>query len=259
MRSFPSFSSFHLALYGFSLLLLLLAVRGNAQEAIEVGSFSKAATDAVFPEGWEPLDLAGIERKTKYSLVKDNGVLVVRADSENTASAMFYRIKIDLKKTPIVQWHWKINRVLSKGDATKRDGDDYPARFYIFFEYDASRLSWFERISYESYYHIHGEYPPLAALNYIWANKLPVGTLIPNVYSERVQMYVLQSGNKQAGQWVVQQRNIYDDYVRAFGEEPPAILGIAFMTDTDNTGEAATAFYGDVRLLPRIEKESQNQ
>lgn len=236
--------------YLFFILSIWVVSSSHAQEVIEVGTFSTATTDAVFPEGWEPLNLGGAERKTQYSLVKDDGVLVARAESINAASAMFYPIEINLKKTPIVEWRWKIKNTLKKGDALRRDGDDYPARFYVFFDYDASKLSWFERIGYESYYQLYGEYPPLAALNYLWANKLPVGTLVPNIYSERVQMFAVRSGSKKIGQWVTQQRNIYKDYVRAFGEEPPKVLGIAFMTDTDNTGEKATAYFGDIRLLP---------
>mgnify|MGYP001987587632 CR=1 FL=1 len=33
-----------------------------------------------------------------------------------------------------------------------------------------------------------------------------------------------------------------------FGETPPAIVGIAIMSDADNTGEQATAWYGDLVL-----------
>jgi hypothetical protein len=36
------------------------------------------------------------------------------------------------------------------------------------------------------------------------------------------------------------------DYRAAFGEDPPPINGVAIMTDTDNTGESATAYYGDI-------------
>jgi len=39
-----------------------------------------------------------------------------------------------------------------------------------------------------------------------------------------------------------------EDYKQAFGKEPPMISGIAIMTDTDNTGESATAYYGDILL-----------
>ena len=239
------------ALYKVKLLFLsmLWPVLVSAQEVIDVGAFSKASSNAVLPAGWEPLNLGGGERDSEYSLVKDDGVLVVRAESNASASAMVYPIKIDLEKTPIIQWRWKINHIIEKGDATRKDGDDYPARLYILFEYDVSRLSWFEKIAYEGYHLLYGVYPPLAALNYLWANKLPVGSVVPNIYSKRVQMFAVRSGNMEAGKWVTQERNIYDDYLRAFGEAPPAVAGIAIMTDTDNTGESVTAYYGDIHLL----------
>ena len=233
----------------FLVLLMLLPVVVLAQDVVEVGSFSKATSDAVLPTGWEPLNLGGAERHSEYTLVEDDGVLVMRADSDNAASALFYPLKIDLEQTPIVQWRWKIGNLLEKGDATRKDGDDYPARLYIIFDYDASRLSWFEKLEYETYHLLTGTYPPLAALNYLWANKLPVGSLIPNTYSSRVQMFAVRSGDAQLGEWVIQERNIYEDYLRAFGEVPPDVVGIAIMTDTDNTGEQATAYYGDIRLL----------
>jgi len=47
-------------------------------------------------------------------------------------------------------------------------------------------------------------------------------------------------------QWVTEERNLYEDYKKAFGLEPPMISGVAIMTDTDNTGDSATAFYGDI-------------
>jgi len=230
-------------------LCMILPDISLAQDTIKVGLFSEASSDAVLPAGWEALNLGEAERHSEYILVEDDGVLVVQAVSENAASAMVYPIKVDLKKTPIVQWRWKIDNILNKGDAARKEGDDYPARLYILFDYDASRLSWFEKLEYEAYYLLTGIYPPLAALNYLWANKLPVGTLVPNIYSERVQMYAVNSGSEKIGEWVTQQRNIYEDYLQAFGEEPPAIAGIAIMTDTDNTGEKATAYYGDIRLL----------
>jgi len=43
-------------------------------------------------------------------------------------------------------------------------------------------------------------------------------------------------------------RDLRADFRRAFGEEAPALIGIAIATDTDNTGENARAWYGDVRL-----------
>jgi hypothetical protein len=61
-------------------------------------------------------------------------------------------------------------------------------------------------------------------------------------------MIALQSGNARANQWIDEKRHIAEDYRRVFGREPPPVMGIAIMTDTDNTGESATAYYGDITL-----------
>lgn len=231
------------------ILFVLFPMFTVAQEIVDVGSFSTSTTDAVYPAGWEPLNLGGAEHQTEYTLVEDGGMYVMRAESNNSASALTYPLKIDLKKTPIIQWSWKIDNVIVKGDAMRKDGDDYPARLYIIFDYDASQLSWFEKLEYEAYHLLNGTYPPVAALNYLWANKLPVSSLVPNIYSARVQMFAIRSGGTELGKWVNEERNIFEDYLHAFGEEPPVVAGIAIMTDTDNTGERATTYYGDIRLL----------
>jgi hypothetical protein len=139
-----------------------------------------------------------------------------------------------------------VGNLLEKGDVHKKEGDDYPARIYITFEYDPSKLSFFEKVKYETVRLLYGQYPPLAAINYIWESKAPVGTMVPNPYTDRVMMFVVESGTAKLNQWVVEERNIYEDYKKAFGAEPPMISGVAIMTDTDNTGESATAHYGDI-------------
>jgi len=42
--------------------------------------------------------------------------------------------------------------------------------------------------------------------------------------------------------------------MQAFGTEPLKISGVAIMTDTDNTGESATAYYGDIvfKTVPSV-------
>jgi hypothetical protein len=51
------------------------------------------------------------------------------------------------------------------------------------------------------------------------------------------------------GQWLDEKRNLLEDYRKRFGEDPPKAGAVAIMTDTDNTGEQAVAWYGPVRLL----------
>ena len=59
-------------------------------------------------------------------------------------------------------------------------------------------------------------------------------------------MIVVESGPEKVNQWVNEERNVLEDYRKAFGEDPPLVSGVALMTDTDNTGESATAYYGDI-------------
>jgi hypothetical protein len=222
------------------------AAQAQSKTTIEVGKFSASAAGQKLPDGWKPLTFKKIEKHTTYKLVRDNDTVVIKAVAEASASGLAREIKINPKEYPIVQWRWKVMNILKNGEVRRKDGDDYPARIYITFEYDPSKLSFFEKAKYEAIRLLYGEYPPLAAINYIWESKAPVGTIVPNPYTDRVMMFVIESGSAKLDQWVNEERNVYDDYKKAFKEEPPMISGVAIMTDTDNTGESAIAFYGDI-------------
>ncbi len=228
--------------------LLLILFSGNAlcADVIEVGEFSAATMGETFPPGWKPLTFKKIEKHTTYTLVKDDHTVVVKAVAEASASGLTREVKINPKEYPIVQWRWKVANILKKGDVRKKEGDDYPARIYITFEYDPSKLSVFEKTKYQAIKLLYGQYPPLAAINYIWESKAPVGKMVPNPFTDRVMMFVVESGATKLNQWVNEERNICGDFKKAFKEEPPTISGVAIMTDTDNTGESATAYYGDI-------------
>ena len=215
-------------------------------EVIEVGKFSAEAVGNTLPAGWKPLTFKKIEKHTAYTLVQDGHTVVVKAMAESSASGLVREIKINPKEYPIVEWRWKMSNILKKGDVHHKEGDDYPARIYITFEYDVSKLGFFERAKYEAIRLLYGQYPPLDAINYIWESKAPIGTMVPNPYTDRVVMFVVESGEEKVNQWVSEKRNVYEDYKKAFGQEPPMISGVAIMTDTDNTGESATAYYGDI-------------
>ena len=234
-----------------SLLFLMThaAALAETPSVIEVGPFSSEPATKPLPALWEPLNFKNIERHTQYQLVEEDGPVVVKATAEASASGLIRKIRIDPKQYPMVQWRWKVANIIEKGDVSRKEGDDYPARIYITFEYDSSRVSFSEKIKYKLAKLFYGEYPPLATINYIWASHAPQGLVVPNPYTDRAMMVVVQSGKKKLNTWIDEQRNIFDDYRRAFKEEPPMISGVAIMTDTDNTGESATAYYGDIRFL----------
>ena len=237
-------------LLGVLLPAILLAspavIQADEAPKIEVGKFSALTPGGALPPEWQPLTFKKIKSYTTYTTVKDNGTSVVKAVSKASASGLIRKIRIDPKKFPIITWRWKVANTLLKGDVTSKQGDDYPARLYITFAYDPAKINWVDKLKYKTARLLYGEYPPLNAINYIWASKAPAGSMTPNPYTERAHMIVLQSGPKRLNQWVVEERNIFQDYQKAFGTEPPFISGVAVMTDTDNTAENATAYYGDI-------------
>jgi hypothetical protein len=175
---------------------------------------------------WEEKSFEG---NTRYEVTKEDGHACIKAASNASASGLYYKIKFDPRDYPILTWRWKVNHVLSRGDALHKDGDDYAARVYVVFP---SLAFWRTK-----------------ALNYIWANKLPLGEAVPNPFTANAMMIAVESGPERTGQWVEETRNIFQDYRRYFGKDPPRAGAIAIMTDTDNTGESATAWYGPIRII----------
>ncbi|MGB5054914.1 MAG: DUF3047 domain-containing protein [Nitrospirales bacterium] len=222
------------------------AVIAASPDHLVVGNFSIANPGEPFPQGWKPLTFDNIPEQTLYDLVKDEQQVVVKAVSRQSSSGLTREISIDPKEYPVIAWRWKVENILQKGDVAQKSGDDYPARLYITFQYDSSQVGFFEKAKFETIKLIYGQYPPIGAINYIWESKSPIGTMVPNPYTDRVYMFVTESGSAKLNQWVTEERNIYEDYKKAFGEDPPNISGVAIMTDTDNTKESAVAYYGDI-------------
>lgn len=219
-------------------------------EFLYIGQFSKADAGDGIPAGWEPLTFDKIKNHTDYRLVDDSGITVVQAKSDASASGLIRKMRIDPRKYPVIEWRWKATNVYEKGDVTRKSGDDYPARIYIAFEYDPKNVGFLERTKFKAIKMLYGEYPPIGAITYIWASHAPKGTMAPNAYTDRVKMIVTESGGKNANSWVSESRNIFKDFKTAFGQDPPMINGIAIMTDSDNTGEAAQTYYGDIVMKP---------
>jgi hypothetical protein len=225
-------------------------VWSESAAVLDVGKFSTASEGSALPDGWKPLTFKKVSKQTKYEVVKDGEAAVVKAISEASASGLTKVVRIDPKDYPIVRWRWKVDNLLKNSDVSRKEGDDYPARLYITFEYDPDKVSFSKKLKYKAGRAIFGDIP-IGALNYIWETKTPVGTIVENAYTDFAQMIVVESGPQKVGAWVDEERNIYEDYKKAFGDDPPMISGVAIMSDTDNTRERATAYYGDITFTRR--------
>ncbi|MBZ0248772.1 MAG: DUF3047 domain-containing protein, partial [Burkholderiales bacterium] len=154
---------------------------------------------------------------------------------------------------PVLAWRWKVDRVVEKADLATKAGDDFAARVYVFFDVPVESLSLGARMKALVARAIWGEKLPTAALCYVWDNRHPTGTRAWNPYTDRVRTVVLRSGRP--GAWAEESRDLEADFREAFGAQwpgpVPRVTGVAAGNDTDQTGEAVTAWFGDFRLERR--------
>ena len=208
----------------YSILLGMALLAQAADETVVIGRFSAGdLTD------WQPKAFQG---ETRYAFDDQSGRRALFAQSQGTASGLYREIRVDLHRTPWLNWSWRVDRVLKGVDERTQSGDDYPARVYVVVSGGAA--FWKTR-----------------SLIYVWSSHQPVGATWNNAFTGNARVMALRSGIQDAGRWVSEKRNIRTDFRQLFGEDLDAIDAVALMTDTDNSGQAATAWYGDIEFTAR--------
>ncbi len=205
------------------LVLVPLSLPGNClaqSEPLMLDNFDSGSLQA-----WTPKRFKG---ETSYCLVPGEAGegYCLKAECDASASGLVMERSYRLQDYPWLSWRWKIKETMSRGDARQRQTDDYAARIYVVFPH------WF--------------FPKTRTLNYIWANRLPLNELIESPVTSNSMMLAVESGNERAGEWRTERRNVLEDFRRAFGEEPPPVGAIAIMSDADDTGGRATAWYDNL-------------
>jgi len=198
---------------------------------------------------WQPYSFPGKKRASSYKIVQQNGHSFLKTETRNSASAIICRTSFAVADFPVISWRWKVDTIYPKGDLRRKNGDDYPIRIYVMFQYEAGKASFLEKLQYESAKLLYGEYPPHSSLNYIWANRKQELTFAPNPYTSRAMMFPLDQGGDKVGQWISHRRNILEDYRLAFGKEPPQQATLAIMSDSDDTGSSATAYVDYIKVM----------
>lgn len=198
---------------------------------------------------WEHFGVPG-KQATRFRYEVVDGRHAVAADARSSASLLRKHLRVEPAGLGRIRFSWKVPSLIEGADMALRDKDDSPVRIVLAFDGDRSRFSPRDMLLAELSRAITGEEMPYATLMYVWSNSSPAGSVITNPRTDRVRKLVLESGPGSLGRWVDYERDIRADYQRAFGEGPGALVGVAIMTDSDNTRSHAKAWYGVVSLQP---------
>jgi hypothetical protein len=198
--------------------------------------------------GWAHQPLSKLKRDTVYTLIQEDGHTVLRGVSDRSASLYAALVKPAISVPASMGWRWKTDALVPDADNRDKDREDAPLRVLVAFDGDKTTLSKEEQTRFQRAKSLTGRDSPYATLMYIWSDHVPVNTVIPSAHTSQVKMLVVASGPKGLGQWQSVRRNLAADYKRAFGVAAGRVLGVAVMTDTDNTGGKATGEYSDIRF-----------
>ena len=224
-----------------SILAFALLARASAADV----ALSPPGTD-----GWKALAFPTIKRQTIYTVARIDDLDAVRAASDCAASALYLPVEhIDLARTPRLHWRWKIERGLQIADERAKTGDDFAARVYVMFRFEAARASLWERMQHALGTRIYGDVIPGNTINYVWSSHQPKGARWTSPYTASSKLMSLGDGPLPL--WTEEIVDVAADYTAFFDHELPPLLAVAVMTDSDNTCQRAVAEYADFRFLSR--------
>ncbi len=204
----------------FMILALLLSPGLSAQQQVDIGLFSQQDVT-----GWERRIFSG---ETFYTLKNENEKWVLSADSQQAASVFYKKITVNLEETPVLNWSWTSRQVINPGNESEKSGDDFVARLYVV--KDGGFFFW-----------------RTLSINYVWSYQHRKNDFWDSPFAgNKSIMFSLRDSSNPSNTWFFEKRNIVADYETFYGIKLNQIDGIAIMTDSDNSGLSAKAYYGDI-------------
>lgn len=219
----------------------------STRSTTDVGFFSTTA--GAPPAPWRVVQLNTKVAPTRYHVAVVDGVAAVEAQADASMALLGRPLEIDIRKTPVLCWRWRVQGVVEAADMSEKSGDDYAARVYVALRMPPETLGFVTRTKLGIARALYGDLVPDAAVNYVWDNRHPVGTRQFNAYTDRAAMVVQNTGNQQAGRWVNERANVLEDVRRAFGSVDVTAQLLAIASDTDNTGASARAAFADLHFV----------
>jgi len=190
-------------------------------------------------------------RPTLYQATEYEGRPAVKALAEGSNSTLSLALKpLPGALAQRFRFSWFVPALNTGFDLSKKGADDAVARLVLSFSGDRFNGKWTARdhIVSELSSLIAGKPLPYASIMYVWDNRYPAGSVIPNPYTDRIRQIVVESGPQRLNQWVDFERDVEADFHMAFDEEPGTLVGLSLMTDSNNSGASVTAWYGPIDL-----------
>jgi hypothetical protein len=200
--------------------VLLMASLAAAEDRLVIADFSAGVDASGVPKGWQLKEKSG---KAELAVVKDSGLHAVLFRSADSSFSLQKEVAVDLKQYPVLTWMWKAVKLPKGGDFRRSSADDQAAQLFLVFS-------------------------KTEAIVYIWDTTAPQGLTedtkpVPFMH---VHVVVVRSGQAELGKWINETRNVYEDYKKLYGKEPPPVKGVRLQINSQHTETSAESMFADV-------------
>ena len=202
-------------------LFCAAAVVCAAEDSLVIADFSTWMKKGI-PPGWELKVKSG---KADFEVKRDGDIPALHLKSADSSFSLQGEVKVDVKQYPVLSWKWKVTRLPQAGDFRKSKTDDQAAQLFLAF----TRTK---------------------AIVYIWDTTATQGLMQSTspVPFMTVKVVVIRSGPAELGKWITETRNVYEDYKKLYGEEPPIVSGLRLQINSQHTGTSAESWFADVEF-----------
>ena len=200
---------------------VLLAVSFSwAEERVVIADFSSGVDAKGVPPGWQVKEKSG---KADFAVVKDGDLHALVLRSANTSFSLQKEVTVDVKQYPVLSWKWKVTKLPKDGDFRRSRTDDQAAQLFLAFT-------------------------KTKAIVYIWDTTAPQGLMESTspVPFMTVKVVVVRSGPAELGKWISETRNVYEDYKKFYGEDPPVVSGVRLQINSQHTETSGESWFADV-------------
>lgn len=205
----------------------------NAEKTYE--SFSKYPADWDYKGTWRVPDAQMFVIKSP-----ENGSNILKmVSTKDCGTLLYYKLigKLDLTKTPIMRWKWKVTKLPKGGDARDLEKDDQAIGLYV----------GYGRVFRKS-------------VSYRWETDTPVGAEGNATYARvvSVRWHCIRNKETPLGQWFVDERNLAEDFKKDYGEIPTDVV-LTVSINSEYTQTDAEAYLDYVEFLPASEAKTAKQ
>lgn len=202
------------------IFVFLAATLARADDRLVIADFSQGVDAKGIPQGWQLKEKSG---KADFSVVKEGDLSVLWLRSADTSFSIQKELKVNLKQYPVLSWKWKVTRLPKGGDFRETRTDDQAAQLFLAFTKTKSIV-------------------------YIWDTTAPEGLMSEAIAPPlmTIKLVVVRSGPAELGKWVTETRNIFEDYRKLYGEEPPPVKAMRLQINSQHTGTSAESCFADV-------------